>query len=73
MVFSWFSHGFSMVFKRFNVILKRFPMLSVSLCRRNEVVAVFDDWGLGYADGISSAGGPQKLLISEKEGLFRGF
>lgn len=48
-------------------------MLSVGLCRRNEVVAVFDDWGLGYADGISSAGGPQKLLISEKEGLEEAF
>ena len=40
---------------------------------RNEVVAVFDDWGLGYADGISSSGAPQKLLISEKDRLLRGF
>jgi len=45
---------------------RRFSAIIHNDNARNQVVAVFDEWGLGYADGMPSQGSQPKLLISEK-------
>lgn len=45
---------------------RRFSAIVHNDNARNQVVSVFDEWGLGYADGMPSAGSQPKLLISEK-------
>lgn len=45
---------------------RRFSAIIHNDNARSQVVAVFDEWGLGYADGMPSQDSQPKLLISEK-------
>ncbi|CAJ1384790.1 unnamed protein product, partial [Effrenium voratum] len=47
---------------------RRFSAVIHNDSNRNPIVGVFDEWGLGYAEGMVSAGDaqPPKLLISDK-------
>lgn len=47
---------------------RRFSAIIHDDTSRNGVVGVFDDWGIGYADGMVSAGDsqPPKILIADK-------